>query len=81
MTAVLNMDRWLYEDAKKEFALTQRIGFGIDGDEEAQKKDFENVRGSMDTDDSVLAIKQHMATKEALGKRIIERIKKENNLG
>jgi len=79
MTAVLNIDRWLYEDAKKEFALTQRIGFGIDGDEEAQRKDFENVRGSMETDDSVLAIKQHMAAKEALGKHIIQLIKKANN--
>ena len=80
MVAVLNIDHWLYEDAQKEFALTQRIGFGIDGDEEAQRKDFENVRGSMETDDSVLTIKKHIETKEALGKRIIELVRKANNL-
>lgn len=80
LTAVLSIDRWLYEDAQKEFALTQRIGFGIDGDEDAKQKDFENVRGSMETDDSVLAIKKHMATKEALGKRIIELVKQANNM-
>jgi len=80
LNAVLNIDRWLYEDAQKEFALTQQIGFGIDGDEEAQRKDFENVRGSMETDDSVLTIKKHMEAKEALGKRIINMVKEANKL-
>jgi hypothetical protein len=80
LNAVLNIDRWLYEDAQKEFALTQQIGFGIDGDEEAQRKDFENVRGSMETDDSVLTIRKHMEAKEALGKRIINMVKEANRL-
>jgi carbonic anhydrase/acetyltransferase-like protein (isoleucine patch superfamily) len=80
LNAVLNIDRWLYEDAQKEFALTQQIGFGIDGDEEAQRKDFENVRGSMETDDSVLTIRKHMEAKEALGKRIINMVKEANGL-
>lgn len=76
--AVLNIDNWLYEDAQKEFALTQRIGFGIDGDEETRQKDFENVRGSMETDSSVLTIKQHMKAKENLGNSIITRLKENN---
>jgi len=80
LSAVLNIDNWLYDDAKKEFALTQRIGFGVDGDEEDKRKDFENVRGTMQTDDSVLAIKKHMEAKEALGQRIIEQVKKANKI-
>jgi hypothetical protein len=80
MTAVLNIDKWLYEDARKEFALSKRIGFGVDGDDDDKEKDFENVRGSMQTDESVLAIKKHMQAKEALGRRIIDTVKGANSL-
>lgn len=78
--AVLYIDHSLYEDAEKEFSLTQKIGFGIDGDEDAKEKDFEYVRGSMQTDDSVLTIKKHIATKETLGKHIIDLVKQANNM-
>jgi hypothetical protein len=78
LIAVLNIDKWLYEDAKKEFALSKKIGFGADGDDDDKEKDFENVRGSMQTNESVLAIKRHMQEKEILGTKIIERLRAAN---
>ncbi|GHT32205.1 DUF4954 domain-containing protein [Bacteroidia bacterium] len=32
-------------DAEKEFSASSMVGFGIDGDEEVKRADFENVRG------------------------------------
>ncbi|MBB3188563.1 DUF4954 family protein [Microbacter margulisiae] len=74
LSAVLNIDKWLYEDAKKEFVLSKKIGFGTDGDEDDKEKDFENVRGTMQTNESVLAIRRHMQEKEALGTKILDKI-------
>ena len=78
LTAVLNIDKWLYEDAKKEFALSKKIGFGADGDDDDKEKDFENVRGTMHTNESVLAIKRHMQEKETLGTKIMDKLLKAN---
>jgi hypothetical protein len=78
LNAVLNIDKWLYEDAKKEFALSKKIGFGTDGDDTDKEKDFENVRGTMETNESVLAIKRHMQEKELLGEKILKRILEAN---
>jgi hypothetical protein len=74
LTSVLNIDKWLYEDAKKEFALSKKIGFGADGDDDDKEKDFENVRGTMHTNESVLAIKRHMQEKETLGTKILDKL-------
>ncbi|HNX90113.1 MAG TPA: DUF4954 family protein, partial [Paludibacteraceae bacterium] len=46
--SVVRLDNMLYEDAKKEFNLSSKIGFGVDGDEEQKHKDFENVRGTFE---------------------------------
>ncbi|MGC9150931.1 MAG: DUF4954 family protein [Microbacter sp.] len=78
LNAVLNIDNWLYEDAKKEFALSKKIGFGTDGDDSDKEKDFENVRGTMQTNESVLTIKRHMQEKELLGEKILKRILEAN---
>ncbi len=76
---VLAIDDMLYEDAKKEFALSKMAGFGADGDEEDKEKDFANVRGKFHTNDTVLAIVEHKRVKEALGKGIIERVEAGKN--
>ncbi len=73
-TCVLAIDDMLYEDAKKEFTLGKMAGFGADGDEEDKEKDFENVRGKFQTNDTVIAIVKHKEVKEALGKSIIQRL-------
>jgi len=43
----------ILEDSKKEFGAFARIGYGLDQTEEDQKKDFEAVRGTSDTNSVV----------------------------
>lgn len=74
--SVLGIDRYLYEDAKKEFSLTKMTGFGVDGQNGAKEQDFAQVRGEFEENETVKAIKVHMTTKEELGKSLIERMKK-----
>lgn len=73
--SVIELDRMLLDDAHKEFTLSSMTGFGIDGDEEIKKLDFEQVRGDFDRNPVVLAIHDHIKQKSALGDELIQRIK------
>ena len=72
--SVVELDNMLYEDAKKEFNLIARTGFGLDGNDETKRKDFENVRGSFDSNPFVIAVQEHIKKKSALGQELIDRI-------
>jgi len=72
--SVLNIDKFLFEDARKEFSLTTTTGFGIDGGEHIKKLDYERVRGDFDSNPVVLAIQEHMKRKEKLGNDLINKI-------
>ena len=72
--SVTDLDRMLYDDARKEFNLSSRTGFGIDGDDEVKKRDFEQVRGEFESNSVVSAIQDHIKIKTALGDELIERI-------
>ncbi len=72
--AVLDLDRQLYADAKKEFAPTAQIGFGLNGNADARLKDFEAVRGTFEADDFVAEIEKHIAAKTALADELLARI-------
>lgn len=74
--SVLGIDRFLYEDANKEFSLTKMTGFGVDGENDARERDFIEVRGEFDKNETVKAIKIHMEKKEALGNEIIAEMEK-----
>jgi hypothetical protein len=74
--SVIDLDDLLYEDAKKEFNLSSRTGFGIDDGEEVKKLDFEQVRGEFESNSVVAAIKDHIRQKSALGDELIERMKR-----
>ncbi len=73
--SVLGIDRFLYEDAQKEFSLTKMTGFGVDGQNGARELDFAHVRGEFEQNETVKAIKVHMLTKENLGNELISRMK------
>jgi hypothetical protein len=77
--SVVDLDRMLYEDARKEFTLSSMTGFGIDGGEEVKKLDFEEVRGEFNSNSVVAAIQDHIRQKSALGDELIERMKKIKN--
>ena len=74
--AVVELDHILYADAKKEFAATAQIGYGLDGDEKTKHSDFAAVRGTLEEDSFVSEIKQHMTSKTALGDELISRVEK-----
>lgn len=69
--AVVHLDRLLYEDAKKEFDLNSKTGFGIDGDDNVKTRDFENVRGSFQENPFVKACLEHIDKKTELGNNTI----------
>ncbi|MDQ1332855.1 MAG: hypothetical protein QG576_890, partial [Bacteroidota bacterium] len=72
--SVIDLDKLLYEDARKEFTLSSMTGFGIDGGEDIKKRDFEQVRGEFESNSVVSAIQEHIKQKTALGDELIERI-------
>jgi carbonic anhydrase/acetyltransferase-like protein (isoleucine patch superfamily) len=74
--SVVELDEMLLEDAHKEFTLSSMTGFGIDGDDEIKRLDFEQVRGEFDKNPVVLAIREHIKQKSALGDELINRIKR-----
>jgi hypothetical protein len=74
--SVLEIDRYLYEDANKEFSLSKKTGFGVDGENDARERDFIEVRGEFEKNETVKAIKMHMKKKEALGNSIIAEMQK-----
>ncbi len=74
--AVLDIDNFLYDDARKEFSMIKQTGFGVDGDQVIRQLDFESVRGEFETHPEVSSIRDHMAKKEALGNEIIRMMEK-----
>ena len=72
--SVLGIDRFLYEDARKEFSMSKMTGFGVDGQEGARELDFAEVRGEFEDNATVKEIKEHMEKKERLGSRVIEQM-------
>jgi len=77
--SVIDLDKMLYEDARKEFNLSSMTGFGIDGGEEIKKQDFEQVRGDFNSNKVVAAIQEHIKKKSALGDELIERMNRIRN--
>jgi hypothetical protein len=73
--AVISLDNMIYEDARKEFSLSSRTSFGVDGDIEAQKVDFEQVRGVFEENPFVKAVIDHISTKRTLGDKYIRLLK------
>jgi len=58
--ADLTFDDLILRDAKKEFNLISRTGFGIDGDEEEKRLDFEATRGAFEEHPFVIELtKKH----------------------
>ncbi len=74
--AVVELDHRLYADAKKEFAATAQIGYGLDGEEETKQSDFKAVRGAFEKNSFVAEIEKHIITKTRLGDELISRMEK-----
>jgi len=75
-TSVVELDHILFSDTQKEFAGTAQTGYGIDGDEETRKSDFEAVRGKFEENSFVSEIEKHITMKTELGNELIGRMEK-----
>lgn len=73
--AVVGLDKMVYEDAKKEFSLSSKTGFGVDGSQDEMRQDFEQVRGDFESNTFVKAVLKHIEDKTALEEELIRRIK------
>ena len=73
-TAVVELDEMIYSDAKKEFSLSFKTGFGADGNIQDRAMDFEYVRGAFDKNPFVITTLKHIEEKKALGNELIKRI-------
>ena len=73
-TAVVGLDKMVYNDARKEFDLNSQTGFGVDGDREQAEADFEEVRGSFESNSFVKAVLEHIERKTALGDKILAQL-------
>ena len=75
-SAVIGLDKMLYEDAKKEFNLASMTGFGADGSREEKEQDFEQVRGVFESNSFVNAVLRHIEDKTNLGNELLGRLKR-----
>ena len=69
--AVVKLDEMVYDDARKEFNLASKTGFGADGDKEQKESDFEQVRGDFESNTFVRSVLDHIKSKTELGQRAV----------
>lgn len=72
---MVSLDELLYADARKEFSLTAKTGFGVDGTHMEKDEDFECVRGAFESNPFVTAVLEHIRNKKALGDELIGRLR------
>ena len=77
--AVVKLDHMVYDDARKEFDLNSQTGFGADGDREQAEADFEEVRGSFESNSFVKAVLEHIEKKTQLGDKVLTQLRKVDN--
>ena len=72
--SVVRLDRMVYDDARKEFDLNSQTGFGVDGDRQQAEADFEEVRGSFESNSFVQAVLEHIERKSQLGDKMRDKL-------
>lgn len=75
IAATEELDDHFVEDAVKEFSPRTRISFGIDGDRLVQEADFLAVRGSVEHNDFIGRINQHLQKKTRMYTAVVKKLK------
>lgn len=65
------MAEYIIEDAQKEFNATAMIPYGIDDDEKTAKQDFDAVRGSLQTNEFIIKLKEQVQEKQKLYEKVM----------
>lgn len=74
-TAVISLDKMMYEDARKEFSSQAQTSFGIDGGDDIKILDFENVRGKFAFHPAVMEIMEHIEQKSNVARQVLNKLK------
>ena len=74
--SVEKLDMLRIADARKEFTMTARTGFGVDGDDRQRDDDFENTRGNADENDFIMELQSKLSGKKNTAKELIDKIGK-----
>ncbi len=56
----IKLDKMILNDANKEYDITSKIGFGIDGNDEVMNQDFDAVRGTLEENKFIAGLKKEM---------------------
>jgi len=72
--AVVELDRMLRADARKEFTATAQTGYGLDGGGQSKEVDFQQVRGTFEGNSFVQEIEEHIVRKNVMGDDLIGRL-------
>lgn len=72
--ATEELDDYFVEDAVKEFGPRTKISFGIDGDESVREADFLAVRGSVESNDFINRINEHLTKKTSIYRTVISKL-------
>jgi hypothetical protein len=73
-TNAVKMNNMILKDAEKEFDISSRLGFGVDGDEETRDMDFKAVRGTYGENKFVLGLQKEIRDIEEKADYWIRRI-------
>ncbi len=74
LKSVTALNDMLLDDARKEYSLKSRTGFGIDDPAMSADDDFTSVRGSYEADPFVAMVNKHTAKKTALAGRALAQL-------
>ena len=72
--AVEELDQLRCKDARKEFSATAMVGFGIDGNAEDRRNDFNEVRGEENSNDFITQLKARLKLKQDTVKELKQKL-------
>jgi hypothetical protein len=72
----VKFNNMILKDAEKEFDISSKLGFGIDGDEQTRDQDFYAVRGAYNENKFVLDIQKETKEIESKADRLISLLEK-----
>jgi len=76
ISAVEKLDNIRCSDARKEFGVTARIGFGVDGTGAERDADFRAIRGSAQDNSFIAELQQRLTQKKDTAAELIEKLQK-----
>lgn len=71
LKSVTDLDNMLLDDARKEYSLKSRTGFGIDNPGNDADSDFISVRGEFEADPFVTMVRNHITVKTDLAAKTL----------